>query len=263
MRTEPSSPTFYPTTPYATQSDPPPVASGSMSPFTSYNQKPGSTILTTSYPNVGPQQGSTVHTSNPSSNPAIYRPAFAGPSAFFPPRQPPTGSSPPRKSPLSSNYSHPNPLSTEMPARQIIDLTGSPSPPPGIRLQQPIPIALPPELPPKTPVCIGQLTVTALVLYPVPYLLPQDPNSGEAEWASVRLQYEHNPHKPGGSETIHIKAPHRSANGEAINEEGFGVVEQKVATSLGPMLGKGLIRLDAKVRRGPPTVRIHSLFLYL
>ena len=137
------------------------------------------------------------------------------------------------------------------PNHQVIDLTGSPSPPP---MHQPPAPPLPSELPPKTPVCIGQLTVTALVLYPVPYLLPRD-HIGEADWASVRLQYEHNPQKPGGSETIHIKTPQgKGIKGEVIQGEIFGVVEQKVATSLGPMLGKGLIRLDAKVRRGQPNV---------
>lgn len=112
------------------------------------------------------------------------------------------------------------------------------------------------DLPPKTPVCIGQLGVTALVLYPVPYLLPT--TTAHDEWAPVRLQYEHNPSKPGGAETIHIKAPQgRAPNGDQFLGEAFGVVEQKVATALGPMLGKGLIRLDAKVRKGPPNVRIH------
>ena len=146
---------------------------------------------------------------------------------------------------------HPPNHSLGTPNPQVIDLTGSPSPPPMYHLPAP---PLPSELPPKTPVCIGQLTVTALVLYPVPYLLPRD-HTGEADWASVRLQYEHNPHKPGGSETIHIKTPQgKGVKGEVIQGEPFGVVEQKVATSLGPMLGKGLIRLDAKVRRGQPNV---------
>ncbi|KAJ7042414.1 SNF2 family N-terminal domain-containing protein [Mycena alexandri] len=93
-------------------------------------------------------------------------------------------------------------------------------------------------LPPKTPVCIGQLGVTALVLYP----------------------YEHNPNKPGGAETIHIKAPQgRAPTGEQFLGEAFGVVEQKVATALGPMLGKGLIRLDAKVKKGQPNLPILPL----
>lgn len=126
------------------------------------------------------------------------------------------------------------------------------------------PNSLPPELPPKTPVCIGQLTVTALVLYPVPYLLPHNPPSGPPEWVPVRLQYEHAPNKPGGSETIHIKAPQmRGPNGEISAGDAFGVIEQKVATSLGPMLGKGLIRLDAKVRKGPQNVSFNFEFMDL
>lgn len=140
-------------------------------------------------------------------------------------------------------------------ANNVIDLTHSPSPPSS---PLPLPTPLPEDLSPRTPVCIGQLTVTALVLYPVSYLQPHDPTKAEADWASVRLQYEHNPHKqPGLTETIHIKTPHiKSPAGELSQGETFGVVEQKVASHLGPMLGKGLIRLDAKVRRGMPNVSV-------
>lgn len=144
-------------------------------------------------------------------------------------------------------------LPSTHPANNVIDLTHSPSPP-----SSPLPLVtpLPDDLSPRTPVCIGQLTVTALVLYPVSYLQSHDPTKAEADWASVRLQYEHNPHKqPGTTETIHIKTPHiKSPIGELSQSEAFGVVEQKVASHLGPMLGKGLIRLDAKVRRGMPNV---------
>ena len=116
---------------------------------------------------------------------------------------------------------------------------------------------LPPELPPKTPVCIGQLTVTALILYPIPYIAPLNP--GETEWAGVRLQYEHtvnSANKTQTKETIHIKSPSgRTPNGENYAGEVFGVVEQKVADFLGPMLGKGPIRLDAKIRKGTGNVR--------
>lgn len=183
-----------------------------------------------------------------------YRPAFAGPSAFL---ANVTGS------PSSPHHTAPgllkNVSSVASSSRQVIDLTGSPSPPPQSIPQHrhltPSKSPLPNDLPPKTPVCIGQLTVTALVLYPVPYLRPQDPNSNDAEWATVQLRYEHSPNKPGGAETIHIVTPRtRAPNGEAVQGEGFGVVEQKVATSLGPMLGKGLIRLDGKVRKGMPNV---------
>lgn len=127
---------------------------------------------------------------------------------------------------------------------------------------------LPADLPQKTPVCIGQLTVTALVLYPIPYLRTHEPgmglvNSDVTEWAPVRTQYEQVPSKPlGAQETIHIKSPNmKGPAGDIIQGETFGVVEQKVANSLGPMLGKGLIRIDAQVRRGMPNLPILPLVM--
>ncbi|KAJ7169713.1 SNF2 family DNA-dependent ATPase [Mycena filopes] len=159
-------------------------------------------------------------------NPSAYRPAFApAPSVALQRQFQPAQQQPP-----------PPRMSTGVPGPRVIDLTGSPSPPPVSN--QPHPGAAPPtlaaDLPPKTPVCI--------------------------EWAAVRLQYEHNPNKPGGAETIHIKAPQgRAPNGEQFLGEAFGVVEQKVATALGPMLGKGLIRLDAKVRKGQANLPILPL----
>jgi hypothetical protein len=70
----------------------------------------------------------------------------------------------------------------------------------------------------------------------------------------IRLQYEHNPTNIEGTETIHIKIPSNvPATGVC---DSFGVVEQKVATNLGGMLGKGLIKIEAKVRKGPPNVRL-------
>lgn len=143
--------------------------------------------------------------------------------------------------------------------QQVIDLTGgSPSPEPQVR-------SLPPDLPLKTPVCIGQLPATALVLYPVNYLNPggEQPVGSEREWAPVRLNYEHNPSKPSGQDTIHIRTPtSRGTLGEQLGGETFGVVEQKVASTVGPMLGKGLIRLEAKVRKGPPNVSSHGCLFY-
>ncbi|KAF8913027.1 SNF2 family N-terminal domain-containing protein [Gymnopilus junonius] len=234
----------------------------------------------------------------PVPNLSTYRPLFAGP-APYPTPQPHLTPNPPARSPSrqlsSSQQSRPSssqssfyPLSSQMsssqptssqfstsssqhpssqfssssfapPDRQIIDLTDSPSPPPFVPSHQPAPQPfLPPELPPKTPVCIGQLTVTALILYPIPYILPHNP--GETEWAYVRLQYEHNANKPHSKETIHIKSPSgRGPNGENISGEIFGVVEQKVADYLGPMLGKGLIRLDANIRKGPGNLPILPL----
>jgi len=141
---------------------------------------------------------------------------------------------------------------------QIIDLTGrSPSPEPQIR-------GLPLDLPPRTPVCIGQLPATALVLYPINYLNPggEQPVGSEKEWAPVRLNHEHNPSKPSAQDTIHIRTPtSRGTLGESLGGETFAVVEQKIANIVGPMLGKGLIRLEAKVRKGMPSVGFNkSLF---
>ena len=214
----------------------------------SVNEKPSnSNFRTSSFLFQGPASLSQ----NIGPLPTFPRPDFPGPTLpkFFPPRQPqPTSTSPP------------SPPSTVSSERQVIDLTGSPSPPPAQHAQS-ASTMLPSDLPPKTPVCIGLLTVTALVLYPVPYLYPKDPNSIEPEWAPVRLHYEHSPNKPGGADTIHIKIPQgRTPNGEITGEEGFGVVEQKVSSLLGPMLGKGLIRLDAKIRRGV-NVSVNTLFI--
>ncbi|KAF8078787.1 SNF2 family DNA-dependent ATPase [Lyophyllum atratum] len=215
-----------------------------------------------------PSRPSSSFPSHAPTNSAVYRPAFAGPSTLFVPRHSQTQLPPPTPPRIPSAFTPPTPSHPSMIAsssRQVIDLTSSPSPPPSLHPRQtstpmaPPMSALPPDLAPKTPVCIGQLTVTALVLYPVPYLHPKDPSS-DSEWALVRLHYEHNPHKPGGSETINIKAPlTRGQNGEPMSGDTFGVVEQKVATAIGPMLGKGLIRVDAKVRKGPPNLPILPL----
>ncbi|KAA1467896.1 hypothetical protein DENSPDRAFT_833051 [Dentipellis sp. KUC8613] len=193
----------------------------------------------------------------------LYRPPFAGPSNVAP-HIPLPNSSPPNNS-FRSSDSTPDMFPAH---NSVIDLTGSPSPSP-----QPLPPSLPPvshpqsslpvDLAPKTPVCIGQLSVTALVLYPTDYLRPNAANpfaQGGGDWAPVRLQYERNVNRPGSEDTIHIKTPStRTAAGESHPGDPFGVVEQKVASALGPMLGKGLIRLDAKVRRGLPNLPILPL----
>lgn len=200
---------------------------------------------------------------------STFGPHFLGPSsssAFFPNRRVQTASAQ-LPSVTGSN------LSNGLPPRnsEVIDLTTSPSPPPSSSShfsagEQPAHAhsgML--DVPPKAAVLIGQLTVTALVLYPISYLQQGTPSllPSENEWATVRLQYDAalKQRNPNAEETIHIMTPPmRSANGEVIPGENFGVVEQKVATVLGPMLGKGLIRLDAKVRRGVPNVSYyHSL----
>lgn len=210
--------------------------------------RPAQTFTFPSYPHPAPPHAPKLPPML--AHPPAYRPAFSLPSLPRPLQHLPSPQN-------GTSFVHPSvtrPIPTHSPSN-VIDLTHSPSPPPSPPL---LGAPLPEDLSPRTPVCIGQLTVTALVLYPVPYLQPLDPTTAEADWASVRLQYEHNPHKqPGTTETIHIKTPHiRSLTGEVSQGEAFGVIEQKVASHLGPMLGKGLIRLDAKVRRGMPNVSI-------
>ncbi|KAF6766578.1 SNF2 family N-terminal domain-containing protein [Ephemerocybe angulata] len=136
--------------------------------------------------------------------PASYRPAFAGPQPSYFHRPPPP---PMQPSPFVQPIA-PSPLGMAN-SRQA----GS----------------LPPDLAPKTPVCIGQLTVTALILYPVSYIAVRGDYGPDSEFAPVRLQYEHSPNKPGGADTIHIKTPSsRGPNGEPLLGEQFGVVEQKL-----------------------------------
>ncbi|KAI0307676.1 SNF2 family N-terminal domain-containing protein [Multifurca ochricompacta] len=147
----------------------------------------------------------------------------------------------------------------------VIDLTSSPSPSP-VPAPRPPPPSLP-QLPqisssqpttlesasPKTPVCIGRLDATALILYPSTYLeiSHSEPSSSDPVWGPVRLQYERTPHHTGSEDTVHIKTPNkRSPHGEIHPGENFAVVEKRVASILGPMLGKGLIRLDSRIRRG-------------
>jgi len=174
----------------------------------------------------------------PQPQPQPYRPPFAGPSLL---RQ------------------HPPPFSAQ--TQSIIDLTGSPSPPPpSISSRHAFQPPLPVDLPPKTPVCIGLLTVTALVVYQVPYIISQNP--GVTEWVIVRLFYEHDPDKSTNKETIHIRTPSGSfPTGESTSSKGFAVVEQRVADFLGPILGKGLIRLDAKIRKSTGQVRQPHIYI--
>jgi hypothetical protein len=94
--------------------------------------------------------------------------------------------------------------------------------------------------------------VTALILYPSAYLeiSPSEPSGSDPVWGPVRLQYERAPHHPG-EDSIQIRTPNRrSSQGEIHPGEDFGVVERRVGSILAPMLGKGLIRLDSRIRRG-------------
>ncbi len=166
---------------------------------------------------------------------ASYRPAFAGPPQFTAYRNhQPITPSPPARSPPYQNSSQPSQPSSQP----------SQSYPNGLSVARStsyrphslaIPTAtdtsvahglaaasLPPELPPKTPVCIGSLTVTALVLYPVPYLMPQ--NAADPEWAYVRLQYEHRADKVSGKGGLSISRRRLGGvkMGESVSGDVFG-----------------------------------------
>jgi SWI/SNF-related matrix-associated actin-dependent regulator of chromatin subfamily A3 len=152
-------------------------------------------------------------------------------------------------------------------AHTVIDLTTSPSPSPAPRLPPPA-LPPPPQFSPsvqpitfetaslRTPVCIGRLDVTALILYPSPYLeiSISEPSGSDTVWGPVRLQYERTPNH---EDTVHIKTPNRRGpHGEILPGEDFAIVEQRVASVLGPMLGKGLIRVDSRIRKGNLHVRV-------
>jgi SWI/SNF-related matrix-associated actin-dependent regulator of chromatin subfamily A3 len=197
-------------------------------------------------------------------NVGAYRPAFAPPA---PPSAPASMSIPPPNIPAKPpSLSQGSQSSRRHGDNQVIDLTGSRSPSPhstatrqlaNLNMHSP----LPQELSPKTPVCIGQLLVTALVLYPVPYLQSTMDAPDVIEWASVRLVYEHAPNRSEGTETIHIRIPRDHPSAGVDPDETFGVVEQKIATVLGPTLAQGHIRLEGKVRRGLPHLPILPLQL--
>lgn len=253
---------------------PPPSRYSTDSPPTTFSTHSTSSTPNSDYFPLRPESSTNPHMNSSSAFMDPYRPSFVGPNLpllmdKYPPPRPQYPHVPqyPQQPPPPAQYMQRNtpappavrqllpPLSTPNSGRQVIDLTDSPSPPPSAAHNVPPGLTpINPDDPPKTPVCIGQLSVNALVLYPIAYLMPRDP-SQECEWAAVRLQYEHNPHRVGNSETIHIRTPSdRTPNGDIILGDNFAVVEQKVATSLGGMLGKGLIRLEAKIRRGKPNV---------
>ncbi|GJJ09857.1 hypothetical protein Clacol_004081 [Clathrus columnatus] len=225
-----------------------------------------------------------------------YRTQFVtNSSAFFPNRPLPGAPFPPIASNSLPNLHHPRPQLAQQPqkaksrrghVRQVIDLTSSPSPPPVTahppiipphmpphmaihhNMQQPVlhQTNLPAELEPRTPICIGQLIITALILYPTPYLhiRPKDPSQPlhpSVDFAPVRLRYDAlaRERSPPGVETIHIAIPPlkpEDGTEDRSYGENFGVVEQKVANIIGPMLGKGLIKVEAHVKRGPPNGNI-------
>lgn len=79
-------------------------------------------------------------------------------------------------------------------------------------------------------------------------------------WGPVRLQYERSSHNPGSEDSVSIRTPNkRTQLGEILPGENFAIIERRVASVLGPMLGKGLIRVDSRIRRGSRHVRPNAI----
>lgn len=146
--------------------------------------------------------------------------------------------------------------------KSVIDLTNSdtPSPPTGSSVV--------PAIDPKKKdarkdvVCIGELTVTALVLYPIDYLVASPNSPAREEWVPVRLMYDGAGKKRSrvNEETIRITSPViKGVDGQPAGSDDFGVVEQRVANVLGPLMAKVLIRVTATIRRAAPNSPILSL----
>ncbi|KAG9000526.1 hypothetical protein FRB94_005376 [Tulasnella sp. JGI-2019a] len=168
---------------------------------------------------------------------------------------------------LPPSYSAPDAMNGGVKASStsVIDLTASNTPSPGSggpAAQQLVDPSKQRKDSRKDVICIGELQVTALVLYPIPYLVSAPTPVPREEYVSVRLIYDAAVKKRTrvNEETIRITAPTlKGPNGEQIGGEDFGVVEQRVANVLGPLMSKVLIRVSATIRRAAPSSPILSL----
>lgn len=151
------------------------------------------------------------------------------------------------------------------PSTSVIDLTASNTPSPGSNAaaagfaQQGADPTKQRKDTRKDVICIGELQVTALVLYPIPYLVSAPTPVPREEYVSVRLIYDAAVKKRSrvNEETIRITAPtFKGPTGEHVGGEDFGVVEQRVANVLGPLMSKVLIRVSATIRRAAPNVSV-------
>ncbi|QRW06026.1 hypothetical protein RhiLY_05025 [Ceratobasidium sp. AG-Ba] len=168
-----------------------------------------------------------------------------------------------------------------------IDLTATPSPPANLSAT---PAALPAIAPApststavatpstsastskqdsRTVMCIGELSVTALILYPIRYLAPSNIASDATPatatmpaTCTVKLRYDASKKRMGGmsgDQTINIASPTTAAG----PGEDFGVVDQKAANVLAPLMERGLIRNEARVLKGSENPSILPLKILL
>lgn len=109
-----------------------------------------------------------------------------------------------------------------------------------------------------TPICIGQLTTVALILYPIPEIqLPSQSSSSSGSFA------------PPTSVTpplrVHIWREQPQGHNQTLKllttrgKETFGVMEHKVANVLAPLLGEGLVGTGVAGKgegRGPDGAKV-------
>ncbi|KAG8898849.1 hypothetical protein FRB99_007122 [Tulasnella sp. 403] len=155
------------------------------------------------------------------------------------------------------------------PQHQVIDLTNSNTPSPPVAASTNSTASSDPTKRKdarKDVMCIGELTVTALVLYPIDYLCSTPATVPREEYVPVRLIYDSPAKRKGrvNEETIRITAPvFKGANGENMGGEDFGVVEQRVANVLGPLMAKVLIRVSATIRRAARNGNVPAVSQFL
>jgi hypothetical protein len=194
---------------------------------------------------------------------AQYPPPGGYPAAYGAPYYAP----PPAGYPTSAYSAQPPQTNTWVMGVQkngAIDLTATPSPPSNAPTPTPstsTSVPAPVKHDGRTVMCIGELAVTALILYPIRYLAPSN-TASESTPASatmpatctVKLRYDASKKRigsAGGDQTINISSPTTAAG----PGEDFGVVDQKAANVLAPLMERGLIRLEAKVFKGSENVR--------
>jgi hypothetical protein len=117
------------------------------------------------------------------------------------------------------------------------------------------------NLSPTTTILIGQITVSALVLNPVPYIQQQtsaaNPLNGQfsnsmgPEYVPVKLRPGSD--KPGAHDIL-VFTPAATRNGNPVAPENFAVVESKVSAKLEPLLNKRALKLEGMMR----TVQVGS-----
>ena len=121
------------------------------------------------------------------------------------------------------------------------------------------------DLPSMAPVCIGELAANALIQDQADYLIVDGErlsSDSEEEWMPVSLIYEHGPSEM--QDTICIRTPASAGSKvELPRDEPLGVVEQKIASKLGPMLGRGSIRVEARIHKESLNVSSNEFLLNL